>query len=213
MKQVQRRAAQRDEVLRNAWIYELGSWTANMLVFMDESAANERTKDRKYGWSPVGVPTVITEPLRRSKRWSILPAYTVDGYMSTLILQESITTDIYNAWVRDEVLPHCSPYPGPRSVLIMDNASIHRSAGLRDMCREAGILLRFLPPYSPDFNPIEPSFHLLKAWIKRYRDLAPTPGDEEYTERFVSFLHQAAREFGTREKHKELFQKAFVTME
>ena len=57
-------------------------------------------------------------------------------------------------------------------MLILDNASIHKSAELRHMCEEKGVLLKFLPPYSPDFNPIENTFKDLKAWIKRNYRLA-----------------------------------------
>jgi transposase len=50
----------------------------------------------------------------------------------------------------------------------MDNASIHRSPEIVQLCSEAGIQIEYLPPYSPDFNPIERSFKVLKSWIKRY---------------------------------------------
>jgi len=56
-------------------------------------------------------------------------------------------------------------------VIILDNTSIHKSIELRQICEERGILLKFLPPYSPDFNPIESTFKDLKAWIKRNNTL------------------------------------------
>jgi transposase len=52
-------------------------------------------------------------------------------------------------------------------VLVLDNASIHRSPRLRELCEAYSVALEFLPPYSPDFNPIEATFHNLKAWIQR----------------------------------------------
>ena len=76
------------------------------------------------------------------------------------------------------MLPYYLLYPGPRLVLILDNASIHKSTRLRELCEEYGVLLRFLPPYSPDFNPIEATFKDIKAWIKRNHRLM---------EDFVSF--------------------------
>ena len=48
-------AAQQNPMLRQLWIDKMGNWTAEQLIFIDESAANERTADRKYGWAPVGV--------------------------------------------------------------------------------------------------------------------------------------------------------------
>lgn len=96
-------------------------------MFLDESAANERTMDRKYGWSPVNTPAVVTEPLKRSEKWSILPVYTVDGFISWEIFQGSYTTEKFNEFVRNWVIPHTTPFPGPWSVLIMDNARIHHN--------------------------------------------------------------------------------------
>jgi transposase len=132
------------------------------LVFLDESAANEFTKDRKLGWSMVGCPAVKERDFRRSERWSILPAYTKDGYMAWKIFQGSYTKQIFNQFVCTEVLPRMNAYGGdrpPRSVLVMDNARIHCSEELQQMCNEAGVLLIYLLPYSPDYNPIEQSFN------------------------------------------------------
>jgi transposase len=143
-------------------------WHARQLVFIDESAANERTRDRKYGWSPQGFKATDILPIKRSQRWSILPALTVDGYLDgTLIYQGSITADIFESWIENTVLPQCGSNGGDRSILIMDNASIHKSNTLKQLCIAANVDLVFLPPYSPDFNPIEATFGDLKAWVKR----------------------------------------------
>ncbi len=55
----------------------------------------------------------------------------------------------------------------PGDIVVMDNLPAHRSAGVRDAIRRAGAQLRFLPPYSPDFNPIEMAFSKFKAYLKR----------------------------------------------
>jgi transposase len=69
--------------------------------------------------------------------------------------------------VAEQVLPHSSLYLGLRFVLILNNASIYKSERLRELCEQYSVLLRFLLPYSPDFNPIEATFKDIKAWIKR----------------------------------------------
>jgi len=140
-------------------------------VFLNELAANERTGDRKYGWSPKGTDCGVARPLKRSERWSLLPALLVDGYLSYIIFQGSITSVIFESFVEEQVLPYCSPYPGPRSVLILDNALIYKLAQLRKLCKQHGVKLRFLPLYSPDYNPIEAIFNNIKAWIRRNQRL------------------------------------------
>ena len=173
-KAVRAHAAERCAPFRTAWIGIQKSWTADQLIFLDELAANERTGDRKYGWSPIGTTCAVARPVKRS-----------DGYLSYLITQGSITAEAFETFVEEQVLPHSSPYPGARSVLIFDNASIHKSEQLRELCELYGVLLRFLPPYSPDFNPIEATFKDIKAWIKRNHRLV-----EEF-ESFEAFLHFA----------------------
>nr|GAT52207.1 TPR domain protein [Mycena chlorophos] len=59
------------------------------------------------------------------------------------------------------------PYPGPRSVLVMDNCRIHHVEEVEAICDERGIKLVYLPPYSPDYNPIEQSFSFIKSYIRR----------------------------------------------
>jgi len=101
-------------------------WNAEQLVFIDESAANERNMDRKFGWAPKGVPCYETRPIKCSERWSILPAYTLDGYITYEILHGSYTVELFEQFIKDKVLPLCNEYPLPRSVIVMDNAPIHR---------------------------------------------------------------------------------------
>src|SRR5437016_6395872 len=61
-------------------------------------------------------------------------------------------------------------YPAKHSVLVMDNARIHHNDDLVAAVEEIGGRVLYLPPYSPDFNPIETAFSALKSWLKRYRN-------------------------------------------
>jgi transposase len=67
----------------------------------------------------------------------------------------------------EQLLPLCGKWPEPKSVLVMDNASFHHTKRIEQICHDAGVKLVYLPPYSPDFNPIEEFFAELKAFIKR----------------------------------------------
>lgn len=68
-------------------------------------------------------------------------------------------------------LPRCSPFPGPQSVIILDNARIHHGDKILELTRPLGVRLEFLPPYSPDLNPIEEAFSKIKQFIRRNNDL------------------------------------------
>ena len=124
---MQKRAEERNPELRSEWIRKLADYTTSQILFLDESAANERTGDRKYGWAPVGITPFEYAPIKRSERWSILPVYSSEGFLVWEMIQGSWTKATFNEFVRTQVLPFCEPYPGPRSILVMDNARIHDS--------------------------------------------------------------------------------------
>ena len=63
------------------------------------------------------------------------------------------------------------PYPNPKSIIVMDNCSIHHVDYVRDFITDSGILLMFLPPYSPDLNPIESVFGFLKGYLKMHEEV------------------------------------------
>lgn len=106
----------------------ISEYSANQLVFLDESAANEHKLYRKFGWSAYGILPKVIRPVKRSERWSILPAYSLNGVLATHIYQGGITAARFEWFLENEVLPQCGQYPAPNSVLIMDNASIHHSS-------------------------------------------------------------------------------------
>jgi len=216
-KTLKRHAAERSEHLRTRWLGRMAEWSPEQVVFVDESVSNERTGWRKYGWSPRGVAPIEIASIKRSQRWSILPAYSIEGWIEgTLCIQGSITAEIFNDWLRDTVLPYCrrrrlSGYPP--QVLIMDNASIHRSSTVRQLCRRAGVELAYLPPYSPDFNPIEISFFILKAWIRNNIQLAPSFSDfGQFLEYAIEFSNagQYAKEHFNHCGYIHYFEEHFI---
>lgn len=223
-KRMRRTASQRNAHLRDSWFAALADWRADQLIFLDESAANERTGkhpvafvsqllrssgDRKYGWAPLNKTPFVSEEFKRSKRWSLLPAFTIEGYLSWIILQGSVTQEIFINFVRDHVLPYCGSFERneARSVIICDNASVHHSPELVLMCHDAGVLLKYLPPYSPDLNPIETSFSVLKAWIKRHQDMAVLYFDDG---RYGEFLDLAVLAQEDRYDAGNLFRKSGI---
>jgi len=187
-KVVKARAAERSEILREQWRVTQRHYHADQLIFLDESAAHERTGDWKYGWGPLGGEVGVERSIKRSKRWSVLPAMTVNGYIEYIKWQGSINAPIFEWFLEEKVLPLTTPYPGRYSVLVLDNARIHKSERVEELCRQHGVLLSWLLPYSPDYNPIEYTFHDLKMWLRRHHQM------EAMFESFEAFLDHAIQE-------------------
>ena len=159
-------AKQRSAKARALWRHKQELWQADQLCFVDESACNERTGVRKRGWSPMGSECSTLKFLNKQERWSVLPALTVNGYLpEPLIIQGSVDQEVFRWWLINCVIPHLQP----DSIIIMDNAAIHHNLGpeINQILAIRGLKIEYLPPYSPDFNPIETTFATLKAWVRR----------------------------------------------
>ncbi|GBC16401.2 hypothetical protein GLOIN_2v1435777 [Rhizophagus irregularis DAOM 181602=DAOM 197198] len=116
----------------------------------------------------------------KGKHYTILPALTVDGFIAADIMEGSCDKDRFRTFIITQVLPQMNPYPGENSVLIMDNARIHYDEDLVKSVEEFGCRILYLPLYSPNLNPIETAFSVLKSWLKRYRDIVNNCDDSIY---------------------------------
>lgn len=125
---IQREALERSQQCRDDYMVSISELSnpQHQLCFLDESAANEHTCHRKHGWSLFGITPRVILPVKRSERHSVLPCYSIDGIMCYHIHQGAIDGPRFEWFLDNHVLPRCNPYPGPKSVLVMDNASIHR---------------------------------------------------------------------------------------
>ena len=97
-------------------------------MYLDETAANERTLDRKYGWAPVGQQARQIESFKRTKKWSILPLYTIDGFIDWEIIQGSYDADTFVLFLEEYVIPPSGTlifvYPRNRTILIVADQTI-----------------------------------------------------------------------------------------
>lgn len=149
------------------YLYQIAEFKSYHFVFVDESGCDGRVGYRRWGWSPKGKSPEIVTRFTRGKRWHILPAYTQDGILHSRVYRGKTDSRLFEDFI-EQLLHFCGRYPEPRSVLVMDNASWHKSQKIRQMCQEAGVRVVFLSPYSPDFNPIEEYFGVLKRFIKKH---------------------------------------------
>lgn len=123
---------------------------------------------RPYAWSLRGERACRYEFSVRGTKYSILPALSLDGIIHIEVVDKAITGDDFRRFIQG-LLPQMNEWPLPNSVLVIDNASIHKVEGIREMVEERGARLLYLPSYSPDFNPIELAFSTIKAWLRANR--------------------------------------------
>ena len=139
------------------------------LVFVDKSHFNWLTLRQPYAWLIHGECACRYELFLRGTKYLILPALSLDGIIHLEVLDKAITGEDFRHFIQG-LLPCMNAWPLPKSVLIIDNASIHKLAGIHELVKERGTRLLYLPAYSPDFNPIKLVFSAIKAWLRKNRD-------------------------------------------
>ncbi len=138
---------------------------APRLVFVDESGAQTRFT-RPYGRCPVGQRLVGSVPHGHYQTTTMIAALRVHGPSAPWLFAGAMDGEMFLAWVRQGLVPVLQG----QDVVILDNLATHKVAGVQAAIESAGARLLYLPPYSPDFNPIENMWSKVKAVLRR---LAP----------------------------------------
>jgi transposase len=131
-------------------------------VFLDETGATTNMA-RRYGWSARGERLVDAAPHGHWKTTTFLAGLRSSGIVAPLVLDGPMTGEAFLAYVQQFLAPELKP----GDVVVMDNLSAHKVAGVAEAIRAAGASLMYLPPYSPDLNPIEQAFAKLKALLRK----------------------------------------------
>jgi len=164
-----RASAQSDTVLEGKFLNEVAHLHRDMFVWGDEMGTNRNEAvHRRRGRAVVGERAVDRRFMVDRTNHSALAFMTQDGVLTHYTCVGGVTAERFNTVVSDQLLPLMQRFPLPRSVLVLDNCAVHKSAALALLCESAGVLLKFIPPYSPWLNPIEPAFRSAKAWMRRY---------------------------------------------
>ncbi len=155
---------QRADVLqhRQAWFDRQPNLEAERLVFIDETGASTKMA-RRYGRAPRGERCQAPVPYGHGKTTTFVGALRLEGMTAPMVLDGAMHGAAFLAYVEQVLVPTLSP----GDIVIMDNLSAHKSPAVRHAIEAAGAEPRFLPPYSPDFNPIEMAFSKLKAFLKK----------------------------------------------
>lgn len=149
--------------MRAAWRVEVsGRLDASRLVFVDEMGSNTSLSPL-YGWSRVGERLRAAAPKNWGKNVTLLSSMTHCGMGPSVAVEGSTTRAVFEAYVEQALVPSLSP----GQVVIMDNLSAHKGGRVRGLVEGAGCELLYLPPYSPDFNPIEEAFSKVKGILRK----------------------------------------------
>ena len=132
------------------------------LVFLDETWATTHMA-RRYGWGPTHERVVGRVPHGHWKTTTFVAALRADGLTAPMVIDGALTGDLFVAYARQVLAPALRP----GDTVVMDNLQCHKRAEARRAVEAAGATVAFLPPYSPDLNPIELAFSKLKATLRR----------------------------------------------
>ena len=129
-------------------------------VFVNETSTN-LTYGRRHGRAPAGERLDQAVPRHGGPNVTLIAALTPDGLGALMRVAGAVNGDVFAAYL-SQVL---GPTLRPGDVVVFDNLSVHKIDGLHEIVQKYGARLRYLPPYSPDFNPIELASSKLKTWL------------------------------------------------
>lgn len=118
---------------------------------------------RRYGYAPCGERAIALEPAGKGKRLCLIGVLSLEGFLGGLEVDGSVKGDVCEVFVEQVLTPHL----GPGKLVLLDNVAFHRRESIRELIEAHGATVKFLPAYSPEFNPIEACWSKVKARVKQ----------------------------------------------
>jgi len=147
---------------RENWVDGQHGLDPEHLIFIDESGLSTKMA-RLRGWAPKGERCRAAIPHGHWKTITFVGGLTLAGFVAPMLLDGPMDGECFLAWVEQMLAPTLRP----GDIVVMDNLAAHKVAGVRQAIEACGAELLYLPPYSPDFNPIENAFAKLKAHVRK----------------------------------------------
>jgi transposase len=159
------------------------------LIFIDESGVTTDLT-RRYGRAPRGQRVREGTPGGHWHSVTLLGAVGVAGWKATMSIAGAADGDVFLSYLREVLGPQLQA----GDVVVMDNLSAHKVAGVRESIEARGAELRYLPPYSPDYNPIEACWSMVKQKLRALRARSLEALDQAIPEalRLITAEHTAA---------------------
>jgi len=147
---------------RRRWVREQGLLDPSRLVFIDETAVATNMV-RLNGWNPRGERLVGDVPMGYWETLTLIAGFRQTGIVAPMVIKGAMNGEAFLAYVKQCLVPTLKR----RDTVVLDNVSFHKVSGVEEAIQAAGARLRYLPQYSPEFNPIELVFHPLKALLRK----------------------------------------------
>jgi transposase len=132
------------------------------LVFVDEMGSNTSLHEL-YAYSPRGHRAYCSVARNRGKNTTLLSSMSFSGMGPSMVVEGGANGAVFETYLQEMLLPAL----GKAEVVVMDNLSVHKSERVREMIEGTGASLLYLPPYSPEFNPIEEAFSKIKNLVRK----------------------------------------------
>lgn len=157
------KAGERDEFLRTAWQVVVAEGVdAHDLVFVDECGSHTSLAP-VYGYSPRGERVYSEVPRNRGPNTTLLASMSIKGMGECLAVEGATTKAVFEAYLERVLAPSLRA----GQVVVMDNLASHKGERVRELIESRGCELIYLPPYSPDLNPIEEAFSKIKGLLRK----------------------------------------------
>jgi transposase len=147
---------------RLAWFDSQPDLDPERLVFIDETGVDTKMA-RRFGRSPRGERCLAAVPHGHWKTTTFTAALRIRGLTAPFIMDGPMDGDGFLAYVQQVLVPTLKP----GDIVVVDNLPAHKVGGVQEAIEAAKATLLYLPPYSPDFNPIEKAFAKLKAYLRK----------------------------------------------
>ncbi len=147
---------------RRWWNILVSGKSIEDLVFVDETGANTKMI-RRYGWGPKSDRVIGDVPHGHWKTTTFVAALRTSGFTAPMVSDGPMNGDLFLAYVEQQLVPTLKS----TDIVVMDNLSGHKRMGVREAIEATGATLMYLPPYSPDFNPIGLAFSKLKTLLRK----------------------------------------------
>jgi transposase len=148
---------------RAHWREQQATWNSSRLVFIDETGLNTKMT-RGFGRALQSERCLCKIPHGHWHTNTFIAALRVKGLNAPWLLDGPMNGEAFLVYVKQVLCPELRP----GDLVVCDNLSSHHAAGVREAIEEVGATLLYLPPYSPDLNPIEMAFSKLKALLRKY---------------------------------------------